>query len=94
MPNSWSRQAYVQGFDCEYITVKKYVNMFESMEITKSIYKGVVEPSYKKNTRADVNRAGNSRQKRGEVASSWTCPEKGERSGKRRTRYVDSPAGK
>ena len=46
MPNSWSKQAYVQGFDCEYITFKKSVNMFERMEIAKSIYKVVVEPSY------------------------------------------------
>ena len=28
MPNSWSKQAYVQGFDCEFITFKKAVNMF------------------------------------------------------------------
>ena len=48
MPNSWSKQAYIQGFDCEYITFKKSVNIFERMEIADSIYKGVVEPSYKK----------------------------------------------
>ena len=30
-PNIWSRQAYVQGFDCESITFKSAVNMFESM---------------------------------------------------------------
>ena len=28
MPNGWSKQAYVQGFNFEYIT-EKYVNMFE-----------------------------------------------------------------
>ena len=28
MPNIWSKQAYVQGFDCEYILFKKSVNMF------------------------------------------------------------------
>ena len=28
MPNSYSRQAYVQVFDCEYITLKISVNMF------------------------------------------------------------------
>ena len=28
MPNSWSKQAYLQGFDCETITFKKSVNMF------------------------------------------------------------------
>ena len=45
-PNSWSKQAYVQGFDCESI-LKKAVNMFEHIEIAESIYKGVLEPSYK-----------------------------------------------
>ena len=47
MPNIWSRQAYVQGFDCEYITFKKAVNMFDNMEISYSICEGVVEHSYK-----------------------------------------------
>ena len=31
IPNSWSNQAYVQGFDCEYITLKTDVNVFELM---------------------------------------------------------------
>ena len=48
MHNSWSRHAYVQVFDCEYSTFKQAVNEFESMEFAESIYKGVVEPSYKK----------------------------------------------
>ena len=46
MPNSWSIQAYVQGFYCKSITFKKNVNMFQRMEISESIYEGVVEPSY------------------------------------------------
>ena len=46
MPNTWYKQAYVQRFDCKYISFKKYVNMFERMETTESIYEGVVEPSY------------------------------------------------
>ena len=50
MPNSWSKQAYAQGFDCEYITLKRAVIMFESMEIYESIYEVVVEPSHKKTT--------------------------------------------
>ena len=41
MPNSWIRQAYVQGFDCETISFKEYV-FFERMEIAESIYEGVV----------------------------------------------------
>ena len=51
MHNRWYRQAYVQGFDCESITFKKSVNMFECIEITESFYEGVVEPSYKNLTR-------------------------------------------
>ena len=31
MPNSWSSQAYVQGFGFETITLEKAVNMFERM---------------------------------------------------------------
>ena len=46
MPDSWSKQAYVQVFDCDSITFKKAVNMFERMEIAKSIHKDLVEPSY------------------------------------------------
>ena len=45
MPNIWSKQAYVQGFDYEYITFKSSVSMFEHMEIVESIYEGLVEPS-------------------------------------------------
>ena len=82
MPNSWSKQAYVQGFDCESITFKEAVNMFDCMEISESIYEGVVEPSYKKPPRADANRAGHIRKKRGESASSWTRSKKGESAGK------------
>ena len=47
MPTSWSKQYYTQGFDCESITFKKAVNIFERIGIDESIYKGVVEPSYK-----------------------------------------------
>ena len=89
MPNSWYKQAYVQGFDCESISFKKAVNMFECMEITEYIYKGVVEPSYKKPTREYANRAGNSRKKRGESASSKTHPVTIESSDKRQKWYVD-----
>ena len=64
------------------------------MEIAESIYKGVVEPYYKKSTRAYANHAGHSRQKRGEAASSWTHPGKGERTGNHRKGYVDSPTVK
>ena len=74
MPNIWSKHAYVQDFDFDSITFKKAINMFECMEITDSIYEGILETFYKKTTRADANRADHSRNKRGESASSWTCP--------------------
>ena len=61
MPNIWSKQSYVQGFDCEYITFKKAVNMFEPMENKEYIYEGVVVHSYKQSTRSDSTRDGNSR---------------------------------
>ena len=48
IPNSWSKQAYVQRFDGESITFKNAVNVFEHMKIAKYIYKVVVKPSYKK----------------------------------------------
>ena len=48
MPNSWSKQSYVRGFDYESILFNKSVYMFEQMEISEYIYKGVLEPSYKK----------------------------------------------
>ena len=46
IPNSWSKQAYVQGFNCETISFKKSVNLFERMEISESIYEGVLKSSY------------------------------------------------
>ena len=68
--------------------------MFERMEIAKSIYKVVVEPSYKNPTREDANRAGHISQNRGEAASSWTFPEKGESAVKHIIRRPDRPTGK
>ena len=68
IPNGWSKQAYVQGFYCEYITLK-YLNIFECMEIAESIYEGFVRTCYKKSTRAYAKNAGNIRKIRGEAAS-------------------------
>ena len=44
--------------------------MFERMENSLSIYEGIVDPSSKKTTWEDTNRAGHSRKNRGEDASS------------------------
>ena len=57
--------------------------MFERMEISESIYEGVVEPSYKKSTQEDDNRAGHIRNNIREAASSKTRPMMGESVGKR-----------
>ena len=46
MLNIWSKQAYVQIFDLEYITLKAYVNMFGRMEIEEYIYEGILEPYF------------------------------------------------
>ena len=46
--NSWYKQACVQGFGCKSISFKKSVKMFESMEISESIYEVLLPPSYKK----------------------------------------------
>ena len=79
------------GFDCEFITFFKAVNMFQRVEIAESIYEGVVENSYKKHTRSDSNCAGSSSRMRIEAASSTTYSEMTESSGKRRKRYVYHP---
>ena len=68
--------------------------MFERMEITESIYKGVVEPPYKKTTWENSNPTGHRRKKREKSASSWTHPKKGESAGKRKKKHVDFPTGK
>ena len=73
MPNSRSKQAYVQVCDCESISFLKAVNMFERMEIAESIYEGVVAPSYKNNW-AESNRTVLSRKNRVEYALSNTHP--------------------
>ena len=42
MHDSCYKQSYVLGFDCEPILFKKYVNMFEHMEILEYINECVV----------------------------------------------------
>ena len=43
MPNFCYKQAYMKGFDCESISLEKYVNIFEWMEIAESIYEGTLD---------------------------------------------------
>ena len=47
MLNGWSKEAYMKGFYCEYITLQKVVSMFEHIENLESIYEGVIEIAYK-----------------------------------------------
>ena len=82
MRNKFSNQEYVHVFDCESITFKAAVNIFERMEISEYIYECVVL-SYKKHTMADAKYAGHSSKIRGEAASSNTFYNISESSGKR-----------
>ena len=63
--------------------------MFERMDISESIYEGVVELSYKRSTQTDANRDGHSRNKRGEASSYKTHPATSESSGKLMKGYLD-----
>ena len=87
--NICSNFFYVQGFDYDFFSFQRAVNMFERMEIAESIYECVVTPSYKKTTWAETNCTGISRNKRGEAALSKTHRTKDEIAGKRNKRYVD-----
>ena len=91
MSNSFIMQAYVQVFDCIYITFKNSVKLFELMEIAEYFYRGVVEPSHKITNRADSNYSGHIRLKIVEAASSNTYSGMLERDGKCREIYVDHP---
>ena len=64
------------------------------MEIAEYIYKGLIEPSYKKTTRADANCDGQIRIKIGETTLSITYSKMSESSGNHRKRYVDYPKGR
>ena len=39
--NGWSKQAYVQGFECKTTTLKN-VNIFEHIKIAETIYEVIV----------------------------------------------------
>ena len=67
MSNCCSSQAHVQGFDFEYITFNKSINMFKHMEIAEYIYEGVLETFYKQSTRSDATRAGHIRKKESRI---------------------------
>ena len=70
IPDGQSKRAYLQGFDYETITLKNIT------EITETIYKGSVEPSYqKKGTSEYVNSASISRKMRGGTALSKSYSE-------------------
>ena len=68
--------------------------MFERMEITESIYKGVVLPYHKIPTREYANHAVHRKKMRGESALSNNYSNMTEISGKCRKRYVDHKKGR
>ena len=94
MPNIGSKQAYVQGFDCESTLFKKAVNMFEHMKIAESIYEYVVYPYDTKPTRAESNRFGHIMNTKREYAFSNTHPVTEGSTGKQQKRYVDRSKSK
>ena len=75
----------------EKLLLLKSVNIFKLMEITKTVYEGVVEPSHNKTTTSHTNRAGHSRKIRGVTDYSKTYSEKGNHAIKCKQRYVDHP---
>ena len=86
--NICSNFFYVQGFDYDFFSFQRAVNMFERMEIAESIYECVVTPSYKKTTRVEANRTRLNSNNKGESALSNTHPAKDESAGKRHKWYV------
>ena len=86
VPNSWTRKAYIQGWDLEGRSYKEICNMFERTETAEAIYEGGA-PS--KNTqRAESDRDISGRKKKGGESASPYKPEKG-RAGKRKKNYSD-----
>ena len=59
-------------FDCKYISLKKYADIFEHIEIDEYIYGGVLEPTHLKPTRKYANCDGHIRQTRREYEPSKT----------------------
>ena len=79
IPNSWAKQAYIQGWGFEERSYKETCNIFERMEIAEEIYKG---GSPTQNTqRAESDRASSGRNKKGGASASPYNPEQG-RTGK------------
>ena len=64
------------------------LSMSERIEISEYICEGVVEPSYKKTTRADANHSGLSTKISGKTASSSTYSYMSKSTAKRIKRYV------
>ena len=51
MPNIWSNQAYMQGFASYYISFKRYIKMFDQIEIYEYVSEVIVKTSYQNPTR-------------------------------------------
>ena len=81
VPNSRSKQAYIQGWDFGGRSYKETYEIFERMEIADEIYKGGA-PS-QNSQQAEYNRAIFGRNQKGWWAASSYNPKKG-RAGKRK----------
>ena len=62
VPNSWERQAYIQGWEFKRQYSKDTCNIFEHTEIAEAIYKGGAP--YKNNQRAEADRVSYGRKKK------------------------------
>ena len=81
VPNGWTKQAYLQGWEFEGKSYKDTCNFFERMEIAEQVYEGVT-PS-KTTTREEADCVSHGRRHKGGEAASPTNPKKG-RTGKRK----------
>ena len=86
VPNPWSRQAYIQGWDFKGWSFKEAWNIFERMYITGSIYKGGA-PS-KNAQQVEAYCASYGRKKKWGTSASPSNPDQG-RSGKRKRSNAD-----
>ena len=63
IPNTWSKQAYLQGWYFEGRTYKDTYKIYERIKIAAQVYEG--GNTFKNTNRAEANRASNGRKCKG-----------------------------
>ena len=92
MPNSWSKQAYVQVFTANILLLKRLL-MCLNPQIFLILFQKVQQNLLTNTTRQDFNRDGHRRLNREEAALSYTYSEMSESAVQHRKIYVDYPRG-